>query len=286
MVRNREYAVKVISDGSVLTDGGIVHGSVIKREWELLKRPDRANRVRLGLNCVTLTYRDRALLINTGMGNRFQAEMKEPNGRSASKLNAALRKTVGISPRDVTDVIFTSMHYHNAGGVFRFDKHGDTILNFPNARHMTTLASWEEAMNPSALQKNFLYGPYPERFREDLQLLKDKGRLTVVSSEENICPGVNIQEVGGFGNGHSITFINSGSEQYAYLADLVPTTAHLNLPCITSFDRNPEGTLAEKTRVLQLCAEKGHMLILARETDNVTGYLTADGRFRPVQLDS
>ena len=43
-------AVKLVSDGTFLLDGGPMFGSVPKILWEKNAKPDRKNRVRLGLN--------------------------------------------------------------------------------------------------------------------------------------------------------------------------------------------------------------------------------------------
>ena len=53
-------AVRVVSDGTFLLDGGPLFGQVPKTLWERTAKPDRKNRVRLGLN---------SLLIKTAHGN-------------------------------------------------------------------------------------------------------------------------------------------------------------------------------------------------------------------------
>ena len=60
MTNSSALAVRVVSDGSFLLDGGPVFGQVPKTLWELTAKPDRKNRVRLGLN---------SLLIKTANGH-------------------------------------------------------------------------------------------------------------------------------------------------------------------------------------------------------------------------
>ena len=47
-------AVKLVSDGTFLLDGGPMFGSVPKILWEKNAKPDRKNRVRLGLNSLLI----------------------------------------------------------------------------------------------------------------------------------------------------------------------------------------------------------------------------------------
>ena len=48
------FAVDVVSDGTLLVDGGCMFGQVPKVEWEQRLKPDRRNRVRVGLNCLLI----------------------------------------------------------------------------------------------------------------------------------------------------------------------------------------------------------------------------------------
>ena len=47
-------AVRLVSDGTFLLDGGPMFGSVPKILWEQNAKPDRKNRVRLGLNSLLI----------------------------------------------------------------------------------------------------------------------------------------------------------------------------------------------------------------------------------------
>ena len=54
MINTSALAVRVVSDGSFLLDGGPVFGQVPKTLWEQNAKPDRKNRVRLGLNSLLI----------------------------------------------------------------------------------------------------------------------------------------------------------------------------------------------------------------------------------------
>ena len=47
-------SISVVSDGTFLLDGGSVFGQVPKAIWEQQMKPDRRNRIRLGLNCLLI----------------------------------------------------------------------------------------------------------------------------------------------------------------------------------------------------------------------------------------
>jgi hypothetical protein len=51
---SNSVAVKLVSDGTFLLDGGPMFGPVPKILWERDAKPDRKNRVRLGLNSLLI----------------------------------------------------------------------------------------------------------------------------------------------------------------------------------------------------------------------------------------
>ena len=53
-MKNDKVSVGIVSDGTFLLDGGAVFGLVPKTLWERNMKPDRRNRVRLGLNCMLI----------------------------------------------------------------------------------------------------------------------------------------------------------------------------------------------------------------------------------------
>ena len=51
----------------------------------------------------------------------------------------------------------------------------------------------------------------------------------------------------------------------AYVADLIPSSAHVPLPWIMSYDVRPLLTMEEKTRLLQQAAEENWILVFEHD---------------------
>ena len=45
-------SIDIVSDGTILIDGGALFGQIPKPLWEVNMKPDRKNRVRLGLSLI------------------------------------------------------------------------------------------------------------------------------------------------------------------------------------------------------------------------------------------
>ena len=67
---SNSVAVKLVSDGTFLLDGGPMFGPVPKILWERDAKPDRKNRVRLGLNSLLIKTPNANILVDAGIGNK------------------------------------------------------------------------------------------------------------------------------------------------------------------------------------------------------------------------
>src|SRR5262245_19722537 len=107
-------------------------GIVPRAMWERSDPPDRENRIPLALRCLLIRVDRRTILVDTGIGERWNPRDAERLGidRSAGGLVASLEAT-GIAPEAITDVVLTHLHFDHVGGVVT--KAG--ALAFPNARH-------------------------------------------------------------------------------------------------------------------------------------------------------
>ena len=100
MTTNSSVAVRLVSDGTFLLDGGPMFGSVPKILWEKNVKPDRKNRVRLGLNSLLIKTPHANILVDAGIGNKEPEITREVYGHSSSKLLRNLRHQ-GVSAREV-----------------------------------------------------------------------------------------------------------------------------------------------------------------------------------------
>jgi glyoxylase-like metal-dependent hydrolase (beta-lactamase superfamily II) len=260
-------------------DGGTFFGVVPRIEWEKQFRPDRQNRVRLGVNVLLIRHPEGNVLINTGIGSKNNVEIAERYGHRTSKLNSALKRE-GLTAKDIDYVFFTHLHFDHAGGATKDNNLGKLVLTFPKATHIVQRSAWEDSQNMNE-KSSIAYGPGIE----DLEILEKSGKLRIVDDEKiTILPGIEAIVVDGHSKGHSIVLVDTGSEKYMYLSDLVPTAMHVNRACITALDHNPVQTLENKKVWLSRAVKEGWLVVFAhgRDTD-VAGYINRGG-FSPVNI--
>ncbi|MDP7485796.1 MAG: MBL fold metallo-hydrolase [Dehalococcoidia bacterium] len=264
---NSSVAVRLVSDGTFLLDGGPMFGPVPKILWEQSAKPDRKNRVRLGLNSLLIKTPDANILVDAGIGNKEPEITREVYGHSSSKLIRNLRHQ-GVSARDIDFVILTHLAFSHSGGATRLDREGTIIPSFPKAKYLVQRSAWEEAFSPNERSVP-VYGTGVEH----LQVLNDKGMIVLLDGDTEVVPSVHTIVTDGYSEGHQVVLVNTGSERIIYLANLIPTPNHLPLPYITAFDRYPDQTLAMKKELLDRCEKEGWLMVFAHGYHETAGYL-------------
>ena len=86
--------------------------------------------------------------------------------------------------------------------------------------------------------------------------LAGAGVLQLVDDDRTIMPGVRVRRTGGHTMHHQMAVIESGGKTAVFVADLIPTTAHLGEAWIMGYDLYPMDTLAAKKAFLKEAIER------------------------------
>ncbi len=269
-------AVKIISDGVIKMDGGSMFGQVPKVAWESSVVTDRKNRMTLGLNCLLLQVAGQNVLVDTGTGSK---EIDQDLGLVPSRLLKGL-KGVGLTPKDVSAVVLSHLHFDHSGGCTRLDRTGKLVTTFPKAKYYVQRACWDEACNPNERCQG-------SHRSENFLPIEERGQLELLDGDTEIMPGLNVIVTDGHALGHQIVMFQHGGERVVFLGDIVPTPHHLNMVAISAFDSSPEKTLEQKRDLLKQAEQQGWLLVFSHGHDIKAGYLERRGEMgylRPVDL--
>jgi glyoxylase-like metal-dependent hydrolase (beta-lactamase superfamily II) len=252
-------------------DGGAMFGVVPKPLWERRIPPDARNRIPLALRCLLIEHDDGLVLIDTGIGNKENEKFRDIYGvenagqDGRTKLEDALR-TLGHGPEDVRWVINTHLHFDHAGGDTWRDPSGKVVPSFPRARYVVQRRELDFARHTnertaaSYLAHNFEGVPFQ-----------------LIDGETEILPGIRGIPTPGHVPHHQSILIESGGERACFLADLVPTSAHLPLPWIMGYDLEPLVTLETRRRLYQRAEAEGWLLVFEHDPEVVSGRLGREG---------
>jgi glyoxylase-like metal-dependent hydrolase (beta-lactamase superfamily II) len=244
-------------------------GVVPKPLWEKKSEPDDRNRITLAMRPLLVDTGDELVLIDTGAGNKDDEKFRDIYGLENAGQPTALEDAIrdaGFRPSDVTLVINTHLHFDHAGGDTVGQADGTIVPAFPGARHWVQRKEWEfanlqnERVRASYLTRNFVP-------------VEEAGLFERADGPTSLVPGIRLLPTPGHTPGHQSIWIESDGESALYLADLIPTTAHLPLPWIMGYDVEPLVTLETKRQVLERVARERTLLIFEHDPNIAWGYL-------------
>ena len=102
--------------------------------------------------------------------------------------------------------------------------------------------------------------------------------FTLLDGEAEVLPGLRSVPTPGHVPYHQSILVESGGERACFLADVVPTSAHLPLPWIMAYDLEPLVTLESKRRLYARAELEGWLLLFGHDPAVVGGRLGRDGK--------
>jgi len=241
-------------------------GIVPKALWDREKPADERNRVALDMNC--LLIRDGAgnvVVVETGAGPKLTARSQEIFGiDEPPRLLGELARR-GVRPDEVTLVVNTHLHFDHAGGNTYRDGAGAVLRSFPNARYLVQRRELEFARHTN---ERTAASYLPHNF--------EPVSFELLDGEAEPLPGIRCLPTPGHVPFHQSVLVASGGERACFLADLVPTTAHLPLPWIMGYDLEPLVTLESKRRLYARAEAEGWLLVFEHDAAVATGRLGRD----------
>jgi len=281
LVRTRtlgDVRIHALEAGVVRLDGGAMFGVVPKPLWERRIPPDARNRIPLAMRCLLVETRDALVLLETGLGNKENEKFLDiygvDNAASDARWPDRLQEAVaaaGFSPADVSVVVDTHLHFDHAGGNTYRDAEGQVRLSFPSARYHVQRGEWEWAHRANERTSASYLG-------HNYDPVMEAGRLELVEGDVEIVPGVSVYRTPGHCPHHQSVLVSSGGETACFVADVMPTMAHLPLPWIMGYDVEPLVTLESKRALLKRAVDERWLLVSTHDPFTPWGYAVADGK--------
>jgi glyoxylase-like metal-dependent hydrolase (beta-lactamase superfamily II) len=264
------FRIHALDGGYQMLDGGAMFGVVPKPLWQKRIQADDRNRIPLALRCLLVETPDALVLIDDGAGNKESAKFIDIYGLDNASSDPARWPTrleeslaaAGFSADDVDVVIDSHLHFDHAGGNTRLDD-GEIALSFPRARYVAQRGEFEWAHSRNErIQASYL--------GHNFDPVMASGRLELVDGEPEIVPGIRMLRTPGHTPNHTSILVHSEDESACFLADLIPTSAHLPLPWIMGYDVEPLVTLETKRTLLARARVEQWLLVF--EHDPVVGW--------------
>jgi glyoxylase-like metal-dependent hydrolase (beta-lactamase superfamily II) len=260
-----------INTGFFKLDGGAMFGVVPKTIWNKLNPADEKNLCSWALRCLLIEDGNRLILIDNGNGDKQDEKFfSHYYLHGDDTLNKSLSK-YGFHPDDITDVILTHLHFDHCGGSI-IRKNDQLMPAFKNAVYWSNESHWKWATNPNEREKaSFL--------KENILPIQESGQLKFIT----VPAQKNVEEAlpsASFSDNTSIRFVNGHTEAMmlpqiryknrtvVFMADLLPSVAHIPIPYVMAYDMFPLTTLLEKKSFLREALAGDYILFFEHDPFN------------------
>lgn len=241
-----------------MIDGGAMFGVVPKAIWKKRYPCNENNLCNNAIRNLLVVTDDRRILIDTGIGTRMpESFLKYQYINGNDTLLGSLKKH-GYTPEDITDLIFTHLHWDHSGGALINDKDGNPKPQFPNAKMWVSRQQWEWANNSNLREE----AAYPEHLIKPLNTF---GKLNFIEEDTELYPGIELRLHNGHTKGLLIPVIKANKATVVYAGDLIPSTANIPPIYLSAYDIYPMDAIDEKVRILKEITENNYVVIFQHD---------------------
>lgn len=253
-----KFEIHPIYDGYFALDGGAMFGVVPKIFWEKTNPADERNRISLALRTVLVKTEKELILIDTGIGDKFNHKFKEIYRVDKSYTIDESLKKVGLAPSDINFVINTHLHFDHCGGNTKIDESGQVAPRFSNAKYFIQKDEWEYALKPDVRSK-------ASYIDDNYMPLAKYGKLNLINGDWEVVKGIEVIKTAGHTPGHQIVLIKSAGKTAVYWGDLIPTASHLNVPYVMGYDLFPLTTMDWKEKLLKQALDQNWLMLFEHD---------------------
>lgn len=247
-----------INTGYFKLDGGAMFGVVPKSMWNKLNPADDNNMCTWAMRSLLIEDGNRLMLVDTGIGNKQDDKFfSHYYLHGDDSLESSLSKK-GFSVDDITDVVLTHLHFDHCGGSIK--RIGDKLIPaFKNATYWSNEQHWNTATRPNDREKaSFL--------KENILPIQESGQLKFIDSNfDAFSSNVKIRQVFGHTEAMMLPQIEYKGKQIVFMADLLPSAAHIPIPYVMAYDMFPLTTLHEKKSFLTEAVENDFVLFFQHD---------------------
>ena len=271
-----------INTGHFKLDGGAMFGVVPKSIWNKLNPADENNMCSWSLRCLLIEDEGKLILIDNGMGDKQDAKFFGHYYLHGDDTIDRSLAQHGFTKDDITDVFLTHLHFDHCGG--SIVREGDKLVPaFKNAIYWSNEKHWEWATKPNDREKaSFL--------RDNILPIEESGQLkffdvsgenvsressginngaaansTLPSYNSHLMTNLSFFTVSGHTDSMMLPKINYNGKTIVFMADLLPSAAHIPLPYVMAYDMFPLTTLHEKKLFLTEAQQNDYILFFEHD---------------------
>jgi glyoxylase-like metal-dependent hydrolase (beta-lactamase superfamily II) len=253
----------VLESGLFMLDGGAMFGIIPKPLWSRVHPADDNNRIDLSLRLWCIKTKDKLIVTDTGIGDYHDEKFNTMfNVRGDHSPIEKSLEAINFKADEVTDIIISHLHFDHVGGLGKKEK-GEFEAVFKKATLHLHKEHHHYALNPTERDGGSFhvanFSPLIEYYESNNQIKwhqGEQGTLLSLGKSE-------LKYKCSFG--HTPFLMHPYSDQFIYLADLIPTSNHVHVPWVMGYDIEPGVTTKYKREFLDFVIEKDLKIIFEHD---------------------
>ncbi len=251
-----------VNTGFFKLDGGAMFGVVPKVLWSRTNPADENNLCTWAMRSLLVVDGNRVVLIDNGIGDKQDAKFFSHYYLHGDDSLEKSLKTLGVAFHQITDNFLTHLHFDHCGGGVKYGSHGQYEMTFPRATYWTNKDHWQWATEPNPREKaSFL--------KENILPMQELNQLEYLDLEKKqLFPGFDFITVDGHTDKQMLPKLSYKGRTIVFVADLLPSVAHIPIPYVMGYDTRPLLTMDEKARFLEEAVENDYILFFEHDPIN------------------
>jgi glyoxylase-like metal-dependent hydrolase (beta-lactamase superfamily II) len=270
-MRLGDFELTPLLDGYLRLDGGAMFGVVPKTLWQKRAPADERNRITMAMRPLLVRGPGPLMIIDAGCGDKMDPKSADIYGFDRRENLDVTMERAGVRAEDIAVVLASHLHFDHAGGFTARDATGGVRPRFANARYLVNAGEWEDATHPHERNR-------ASYFAENYVPLRDAGVLDLMEDDNAAAPGIRVRRTGGHTRFHQIVYIESAGKTAVFAADLIPTTAHVDVPWIMAYDLYPMETLEFKRAFVKEAIEREYIIFFEHDPVTAAGIIRQKDR--------
>jgi glyoxylase-like metal-dependent hydrolase (beta-lactamase superfamily II) len=229
--------IKIIPCGSLKVDAREMHNGAETGQFKSYLHQGAGKCLRISMNALLVDTGEQVVLFDPGCADFFPLKFIAQYGL---KMDESIETTLannGYRADQVTDVVFTHLHFDHGSGAF-MRRPGRITKRFANARYHVLKEHYKYAANPDKREKDaFAMGLF--KYLDSVQWLEDWK-----------WDWMELKIFNGHTKGMVVPGINTGKGMVWYASDLIPMKSFLDPDVCSAFDLDPEIARKEKNKFL------------------------------------
>ena len=201
----------------------------------------------LPMNAILVEEDDHMVLIDPGVADFLPMKLRREYGLEIPVSLEEELERMGQTPDQITDVVFTHLHFDHASGAFKRVP-GNIVKRFPNARYHLLKEHYQYALDPDPFEaESFCTGLF--KYLDRIHWLEDWD-----------IEWMSFQVFNGHTRGMVVPMIHTDDGPVFFVSDLLPMEIFLRQEIWCGYDLEPDLQLREKQKFFQDLAPKTRLM--------------------------